>query len=66
MDTRLGIKQVRLAPDYKLTQFAIPGDLKGRIQAEALRLKVSQSEIIRRACEVYLGLPLSVRGNGNE
>ena len=53
---------MQLEPDYHLTQFAIPKVLKERLKIEAIRLKVSQSEIIRRACEMYLGMPLQVRG----
>jgi hypothetical protein len=65
MDTRIGIKQVKLEPDYSLMQFAISKGLMARLEEEARRLKVSKSEIVRRACELYLSIPILIRHDGD-
>ena len=64
MDTRKNITQVDLPEEQARINLKVGADLERRLAAEALRLRVSKSEIIRRACEMYLGMPLGIRGNG--
>jgi hypothetical protein len=60
-DIRKGIKKVKIGQVVQMNLVMHP-DLGARLQTEARRLKISRSEVVRRACELYLGMPLQVRG----
>ena len=62
-ETQKNFNKIRkLDGSYRIVQLAVPLTLDARLQVEARRLMISKSEVMRRACEMYLGMPLQVRG----